>query len=394
MSSQRHLVLGLFFVFVFGVLGWFTLFKSDFSLFSERHHLSVHFDDAGGLRTGDSVLVAGMRWGRVEAMTFDPSADRARRITVDLTLDRPVELHADARVTIHDATVLGGTVLEVEPGTPGSGPMPAGPLYGEVALNVMDALSGVISDNRESLASLLANLEEVSTDLRDGDGLLSKLLYDPQLAETLDKAVETIAATFENAEQLTEALTGEERGTIGRLIYEDEVYRQIQTLADDLSALVEEGRALMTEAREGEGAVAALLSDPEVGQRVRDIADRIAEITRAIDEGEGTIGKLVNDPEVADRLESLMTKLDEGEGSLGRLLSDAELYENLRQASADLAEATEALSEERGTLGKLIHGDEVYVELERAVRTLVGSLEEAREAAPISTFLNTVFLGF
>ena len=47
-----------------------------------------------------------------------------------------------------------------------------------------------------------------------------------------------------------------------------------------------------------------------------------------------------------------------------------------------------------GTIAKLIREDEVYEELQRALGTLTGSLEEAREAAPISTFLNALFLGF
>ena len=38
--------------------------------------------------------------------------------------------------------------------------------------------------------------------------------------------------------------------------------------------------------------------------------------------------------------------------------------------------------------------DELYRELQRAMTTLTGTLEEAREAAPIATFLSTVFLGF
>ena len=38
--------------------------------------------------------------------------------------------------------------------------------------------------------------------------------------------------------------------------------------------------------------------------------------------------------------------------------------------------------------------DTIYNQLETAVATFTGSLEEAREAAPISTFLNTIFLGF
>ena len=52
------------------------------------------------------------------------------------------------------------------------------------------------------------------------------------------------------------------------------------------------------------------------------------------------------------------------------------------------------MAEGRGTIGKLIMDDESYVELQKAIATLTGSLEEAREAAPITTLLNTLFLGF
>ena len=37
---------------------------------------------------------------------------------------------------------------------------------------------------------------------------------------------------------------------------------------------------------------------------------------------------------------------------------------------------------------------DLYAELDRTLSVLAGTLEEAREAAPISNFLNTLFLGF
>ena len=65
MANQRQLALGAFFVIVLTLLGVYTLFLTDFSLFKERHSMVVHFPQANGLRQGDTVLVAGIRAGRV-----------------------------------------------------------------------------------------------------------------------------------------------------------------------------------------------------------------------------------------------------------------------------------------------------------------------------------------
>ena len=73
------------------------------------------------------------------------------------------------------------------------------------------------------------------------------------------------------------------------------------------------------------------------------------------------------------------------------------MNDNLLAISRDLDSALRAPAEgERapGTIGRLLYEAELYDQLEQAVRVLTGTLEEAREAAPIATFLNTVFLGF
>lgn len=388
MSANRQLILGLFFVVVFGVLGWFTLFKSDFSLFRESHPMVVHFNQAGGLKAGDSVRVAGMKWGQVNSMTFDPAADDSRRVTVELLLDRELTLYTDAVIEIQEASVLGGKVLAIEPGQSNLGPMPSDePLYGEVQQNVMESLSNLVQENRDSLASILENLERTIVDLREGNGALTRLLYSEDLADDLAAAVSSISGTFENAEALTEQLRSEDRGTLGKLIYEDAAYQELESL-------LSEGRGLVAELQSGEGTIAALVSDPDLAGRVRSLAERLDSIATGLDEGQGTLGLLLEDPEIANRLKSIVTRLDEGEGTLGKLLSDEEVYEDVRKTAQNLADATDALNLSEGTLGRLLNDDELYLQLEKAVTVLVGSLEEAREAAPISTFLNTVFLGF
>jgi len=102
MKSTRLLALGLLFVLTAGVLGFYTLFLTDIDIFGKASSITVHFPEARGLRQGDSVLVAGMRVGRVSELAFDPEAERDKRITVSLRLEHPLVLREDYEIASWD----------------------------------------------------------------------------------------------------------------------------------------------------------------------------------------------------------------------------------------------------------------------------------------------------
>ncbi len=387
MTTQRHVLLGLFFVSVIAILAWFTLFKTDFSMFSERQSWKVKFEGAGGLRAGDSVLVAGMRWGRVESLEFSSKAAPHQRVTVDLTLKQPVDLYEDHKVRIESATVLGGMQLAIEPGTVSSGSIPPGTvLQGELIPDVLKALGDVVTDNRETLTHMITELDELVGEVRGGSGVLSRLLYDETLADDLGKTVSNLNDTFTNLNALTDDLRAG-KGSLGRLLQDDSLYVSIQDLATDVTQVVDDLRA-------GKGTVGALLYDEKLASDFSTAVSNLSDITAKINTGEGTLGQLIADDTIGNNLERITSDLAEGRGTLGKLLTDAEIYTNLRVISEDLSVASAALREGRGTMSRLLYEDELYVEMERALHTLTGTLEEAREAAPISTFLQTMFLGF
>jgi len=393
MTTQRQALLGLFFVLVFGILGWFTLFESDLSLFREKVSVKVHFEQAGGLRQGDPVLVAGLRWGEVESLDYDPEQPPSRRVAVVLQLDQEVRLFGDHRIRIEDATVLGGKQLVIDPGEPEAGEVALVDLYGDVSPSVMKALGDVVSENRETLSNILTGIEAVVGDLQTGEGVLARLLHDERMADNLSSAIEAVAATFENADALTSDLR-EGKGTLGKLMSDPELYDEVKGIAAGIDGLVATAQGLVDDVRGGKGTIGMLLTDEEVSADVEAAIDRIAAIAGDLEEGRGTLGKLLKDPSIADNIEKITGDLAEGRGTLGLLLTEDEVYQDIRQIVDDLADASAALREGRGTLAKLLYEDEMYAEMQRALGVLTGSLEEAREAAPIATFLNTVFLGF
>ena len=113
MATRRHLYLGLFFLVVIVVLGGYTLFLTRFTSCSrEGGALDLLLEHERSARRRRRQ-VAGMRWGTVEKLAYDPTADLDKRITVQISLDEPVTIHEDGTIVIKDATVLGGKILSI-----------------------------------------------------------------------------------------------------------------------------------------------------------------------------------------------------------------------------------------------------------------------------------------
>jgi len=109
-------------------------------------------------------------------------------------------------------------------------------------------------------------------------------------------------------------------------------------------------------------------------------------IVRKIDQGQGTFGRLVNDPALyeevqaaATNLKSVLGRIERGEGSLGRLLTDPALYDNASRTLADLGEIASRVKEGKGSVGKLFVDDELYVNTSDALANIRDISAKANE---------------
>lgn len=394
MSGKSHFLLGLFFVIVLAVLGYYTLFLTDVTPpWSERTELTVRFSQANGLRKGDAVLVAGVRWGRIQEIRYDPTAPHDRRITVVASLDQTVELREGAEILIEDATLLGGKNLTIDPGPPDGAPMSTeGDLYGAIAPNAMEAIGRLARDNSGALNEAIDGIRNIVKGVEEGRGGAGRFFSDEQFAQDLSRGMASIADSAENVERITGNLA-EGRGTLGRLMAEDDpTYDKLQRIADDLGAFLADARATMADIREGQGAVGLLLSDEQTREQVRAFIENATTVSQQIASGEGTLGRLVMDGGIADSLEKLFSNAENG--TIGKLFADDGLYQNLLAMTDDGKEVFATIREGRGSIGKLVMEDEMYNELFKAVALMTRSLEEYREAAPISTMTSVIFAAF
>lgn len=232
----------------------------DIPLLAGRSH-SAALSEAGGLKAGDDVRVAGVKVGKVTAVDLD--GDHVR---VDFRVERSTRLGSETGASVRIKTILGQKFLMLEPAGPGE-------LDGEIpmsrtvpAYDVVEAFSDLARTSEaidtEQYATALDTIadtfrespEEVRAAV-DGLGRLSRTIAsrDDQLRELLDHAEGVTGVLSERNEDLVTLLADgdlllqelrERREDIHTLLV------STVTLSQQLTGLVRDNRAQIRPALE------------------------------------------------------------------------------------------------------------------------------------------------
>jgi len=173
-------------------------------------------------------------------------------------------------------------------------------------------------------------------------------------------------------------------------------------ILEDFKATMVQVRKIATRLGEGEGTLGKLINDDAVYGDVQQIAANLRQVSDQLAKGEGTLGKLMNDGQlyadaqaVAANLKDISERLNKGEGTLGRLLSeDGQAYEDLAATLASFRKMTESIEKGEGTIGKLVGDEELYLEIQSLMREARAALDDMRETSPVTTFTSIFFGAF
>lgn len=149
---------------------------------------------------------------------------------------------------------------------------------------------------------------------------------------------------------------------------------------DSFVGLLARLEAVSRKIDEGEGTLGLLVNDPGLYNNLRDAVVQVRDVVAKLGAGEGTMGKLLNDPllyedaaKTVANLKQITERINAGEGTLGRLVVDDEAYGSLADALADLAEILERANRGEGTLGRLLRDEALYDQATGAV-TRIGNI--------------------
>jgi len=163
------------------------------------------------------------------------------------------------------------------------------------------------------------------------------------------------------------------------------------------SEALESVRNIAHKIEQGEGTLGKLVNDEEAYKELRemlastkDAFEGLKEVVADVQESKGLLGKLVSDEKMRQDVEKLIENasaamasmqritadIEKGEGAGGLLLKDKEFAEKLQNIVNDLDEVVGSMAEgfDESTLGKLVTSDEAYV-------SLTETLEQVKKSA-------------
>ncbi len=206
------------------------------------------------------------------------------------------------KVMIRPMGLLGDKMVEILPGTPSKPPLaPGGVLVGQAEADIGE-IASTATATIENVNTAIKELQRLLLTISQGEGTAAKLLTDPALYDRSAKVLEKIEIASEKSIALLDKVDRGE-GTIGRLMTDKELYDRANRAVKELNDL-----AIRLNNQNG---TLVKLTDPALYQRLEALTSRGEQLLNKVENGEGTIGKLVTKDELYTRADKLLSEMEE-----------------------------------------------------------------------------------
>jgi len=304
--------------------------SGEVGLFSRHYKLRAYLAEAGGLREGAQVRLAGVGVGNLEQIRISPYHDPARSVELVMSVARKYqdEVRADSVASIETVGLLGESFVNL---TRGSLDQPVIPDGGVLKTSEEADIKRVVQNANDvivNLRTLSSKLNDITGQIESGKGTLGKVIYDPTLFNRLNKTSETVDRMVDQIDK--------GQGSIGKFLVDEALYNKTVATVDRLNDLVDD-------IQHGQGTLAKFINDPAVYDNMKHLVAQANTLVDGINQGQGTLGKLAKDSQLYDRMNQTLDQLDtvtqriaDGKGTLGKLSTDETLYNNLSTSSQSL----------------------------------------------------------
>ncbi len=274
---------------------WASFTGGGTSIFESKKEFTCYFRNVDGLVFGSPVWMSGLEVGNVRSLNF-VNIDSLAQVEVICAVKKSVwpRLTVKAEVLLGSIGFLGDKYIEIIP-------------YPGEALQIEEG--GIVP----------------TKDAGDAKAVMKEAEY----------AVASTGSVIRNLDSLLGRMNRGE-GTFGKLAKDDALYADLTTLLGRLSLLTGDLQK----------------NQVTVVESLEKLSGSISSLADKVQQNSGTIGKLMNDPELYDNLASTTSKLDtimgsinSAEGSLGLLVNDTTLYIEVAELMARINSLVEDIEE-------------------------------------------------
>ena len=219
-ESNLELKVGVFMLVALIALSVFIFSVSDSNVLAKGKSLKVVFGFANGLKKNAPVRIAGVDEGIVKNIQlFFDRTDGKTKVEVELWIKQETKIPSDSVIAVNQLGMMGEKYIEIFPG--------------DDTKNFYENNQVIIGKDPIAQEAISERVMQVSNKLENAIGGIDRLISD-------EKNVASIGSALENLSSVTSNLNGiladlrEGKGTVGRLLYDEQLYDDLQGLTADL----------------------------------------------------------------------------------------------------------------------------------------------------------------
>lgn len=280
---------GLFIVVAIAIFFYLSLNIGAFRLDGPSYfYYKVFSEDTGGLEAKAHIKIAGVTVGWVENISLMDNG----LAEIIIRVNRQYKLFRNAYAKISQDGLLGSKTLEIDPGDPSSGVLAPGS-----NLSVPGKSSATVADVIESFKEITSSVQDVISSFQN---VFATPEGEQKIAKTLDKTVEVGHRLAKFSHEL-QSMTKENRARI------DEMCNNLVDASKEIQQLTE-----------------------KISEKGDEIKDNLFSTTESFRSGAEKFDKTLANTE------KISQKIADGEGSLGKLVNDESLFYDVKDTVSDV----------------------------------------------------------
>lgn len=283
------------FIVALALFIWGFTFLKGFNLFKEQRVLYAVYNQVNGLTKANPVSINGLKVGQVSDIYFRP--DFSGDIIVEITVETDIPIPKNSVALIYSSDLMGSKAIDLKMGTDSLFVANGDTLSTQVEASLKEAVNQQIQPLKVKAEELILSIDSVVT--------VIKQIFNEQARENLTSSLASVQSTFENLESASYNLD--------QMIASEKVrFGEIMSNLESITTTISENEENIDNILANFSTISDSLAQAQIPQtfaNINRVVGDVSVIVEKIENGEGTIGMLVNDDELYKDLQESSEQL-------------------------------------------------------------------------------------
>ncbi|MGB5419797.1 MlaD family protein [Algibacter sp.] len=251
-------------------------------LFNSSTTFYTEYNNVEGLVPSTPVTINGLNVGKVTSIDF--KGDGSGKLLITLLVDNKFEFSKNSKAELYETGLIGGKAIAIVPAFDGAEIAQKNQvLQGTRKPGLTDLVNQRLTPLQEKIEVMMVGADSLLVNLND--------VFDEKTKQNLRRSIAGLTTTIDSFKETSNALNQLMQNNDAKI---DAVLTNAEKVSGDLTKIT------------------ASLAESDLGTTVKNL--------------EATLGNF----------DKILTNLEQGEGSMGKLLKDDALYDNLEAASKEM----------------------------------------------------------